>query len=114
MKTHKLFMLTPWTEDGQGPYYCPDCGVVEGFFAYSPGAKVDIDIIHADYQRPRSEVIKALGEENQGCPVLVLAKDTQAPEIAKKSLSTGAVFIDDPIAICNFLGQTYGGILPHP
>ncbi|MCG8685930.1 MAG: DUF3088 domain-containing protein [Desulfobacterales bacterium] len=114
MKSHKLFMLTPWTEDGQGPYYCPDCGVVEGFFVYSPGAKVDIDIIHVKFERPRDQVVDVLGEENQSCPVLVLAPGTAMPDSAKKSLSTGAVFIDDAIAICNFLGQTYGGILPHP
>ncbi|MCG8620127.1 MAG: DUF3088 domain-containing protein [Desulfobacterales bacterium] len=114
MKTHTLFMLTPWTEDGDGPYYCPDCGVVEGFFVYSPAARVDLDIIHVDFQRPRAAVVDALGEENQSCPVLVLAEGTPAPESAKKSMTTGRIFIDDPIAICNFLGGTYGGVLPHP
>ncbi|WDP89528.1 MAG: DUF3088 family protein [Desulfobacter sp.] len=114
MKSHKLFMLTPWTEAGQGPYYCPDCGVVEGFFAYSPGAKVDLEIIHVEFTRPRARVVEALGQENQECPVLVLAPGTEPPPEAKKSLSTGAVFIDDALAICNYLGKTYGGVLPHP
>ncbi|MEH0021251.1 MAG: DUF3088 family protein [Desulfobacter sp.] len=114
MKKHRLYMLTPWSEDGQGPYYCPACGVVEGFFVYSPAARVDIEIVHVDFQRPRPAVVKALGQENQECPVLVLADGCAAPETAKKSLSTGAVFIDDALDICNFLGQTYGGVLPHP
>ena len=26
-----LFMLNPWFDNGnQGPFYCPDCGIVEG------------------------------------------------------------------------------------
>ena len=111
---HRLFMLTPWKEGENGPYYCPDCGVVEGFFAYSPGAKVDIEIVHVEFSRPREQVAAALGRENQGCPVLVLAEGTPAPPAAKKSMSTGALFIDDALAICNFLGETYGGVLPHP
>lgn len=114
MTSHTLFMLNPWKEEDQGPYYCPDCGVVEGFFAYSPGAKVDLEIIHVEFPRPRARVVEVLGMENQGCPVLVLAKGTPAPQAAKKSMSTGALFIDDAVAICNFLGQTYGGVLPHP
>jgi len=75
---------------------------------------VDLEIIHVEFSRPRARVVDVLGEENQGCPVLVLAKGTSAPPSAKKSMSTGAVFIDDALAICNFLGQTYGGVLPHP
>ena len=114
MKSHRLFMLTPWTEEGAGPYYCPDCGVVEGFFVYSPAAKVDLEIVHVEFERPRDRVVEALGAENQGCPVLVLAEGTEAPAEAKTSLSTGAVFLDDALAICNFLGRTYGGVLPHP
>jgi len=114
MTSHTLFMLTPWKKDDQGPYYCPDCGVVEGFFAYSPGAKVDINIVHVEFDRPRARVLEALGQENQGCPVLVLAQGTPVPASAKKSMSTGAMFIDDALAICNFLGTTYGGVLPHP
>lgn len=114
MEKHKLFMLTPWNEGGDGPYYCPDCGVVEGFFTYSPHIREDIDIVHVDYQRPRPRVIADLGEENQGCPVLVLAQGTKAPQIAKTSFSTGKIFIDDALGICNFLGKTFSGVLPHP
>ncbi len=50
-----LYMLNTWYDaPDQKPFYCPDCGIVEGFF------------------------------------------------------------IDDALSICNFLAQTYNGILPHP
>lgn len=117
MEKHTLFTLKPWREDGQGPFYCPACGEMEGFLAYSPEIREKIDIIEVDFQRPRAVVIEALGAENQECPVLMLAKDTPdsaLPEAAGKSLSTGRVFINDAPAICEFLAQTFGGIRPHP
>jgi hypothetical protein len=115
MGKHALFMLNPWVEaDGQGPYYCPDCGVVEGFLAYSPEIRNQIDIILVDFPRPRNEIVKHLGLENQDSPVLILAEETQLPEAARQSLSTGKKFINDAIQICNFLAETYNGVKPHP
>jgi len=30
-------MLNSWFDDGDiGPFYCPDCGIIEGFLAYNP------------------------------------------------------------------------------
>ena len=75
---------------------------------------MNIDIVHVDFQRPRQEVVEKLGIENQECPVLVLGRDVESPENAKKSFSTGRYFIDDPVGICDFLGKTFGGIRPHP
>ncbi len=109
-----LYMLNPWKENGQGPYYCPDCGIVEGFFSYTPGIREQIKIVHVEYEKPRQAVIDTLGDENQGCPVLVLDDAMTMPGQIKKSFSTGKAFIDDSIEICNFLGTIYGGILPHP
>ncbi len=110
-----LFMLTPWTEaNSQGPFYCPDCALVEGFFYYSPKVKDRLEIISVDYPRPRKKVVECLGEENQSCPVLVLEDGTKLPEGAKKSFSTGKVFIDDPNLICKYLGERFSVFLPHP
>lgn len=110
-----LFMLNPWVEEGhEGPFYCPDCGVVEGFFSYSPEIRNKIEIVWVAYERPRQKVVDCLGQENQGCPVLVLDGKANAPEGARKSLTTGKPFIDDPILICDYLGRCFGGIRPHP
>jgi hypothetical protein len=115
MGKHILFQLNPWFDnDGKGPFYCPDCGVVEGFFHYSPGVRNKIDIQHIDFQRPRQAVVAALGQENQGCPVLVLDPASSLPPTAKKSMTTGRSFLDDPKEICDFLAQTFKGVRPHP
>ncbi len=110
-----LYMLNTWYDaPDQGPYYCPDCGIVEGFFIYNPEIKKQLDIVHVDFQRPRPQIIEQLGEEHQGSPVLVLPDDSDSFDGIKKSMATGKSFIDDPIMICNFLARTYNGVLPHP
>lgn len=115
MAKHILFTLSPWTEaDGRGPYYCPDCAAVEGFLYYSPHIRDQIEIIHVNFPRPRNQVADLLGEENQSCPVLVLAEDAGAVPGAKTSVATGRKFINDALAICNFLAEAYNGIKPHP
>lgn len=115
MPPYQLYMLTPWKEGENGPYYCPDCGVVEGFFAYTPQARELVEMQSVDYPRPRPVLVDLLGEENQSSPVLVLPEGSDVPEGGKKSMTTGRVFIDDPIAICNFLGRAVKDpILPHP
>lgn len=108
-------MLNPWIENSdQGPFYCPDCGIVEGFFYYNPDIKDKIEIISVDFERPRQKVIDLLGQENQGCPVLVLDNESPPSLDIKKSMSTGRMFIDDPIAICEFLTDRFNGTGPHP
>ncbi len=109
-----LFMLNPWFDNGNiGPFYCPDCGVVEGFLVYNPAIRDQLDIISVDYERPRQQIISSLGEENQGSPVLVL-DEALSSSGTKKSLSTGKTFIDDPLMICDYLGQRFDGVRPHP
>ncbi len=115
MARHTLFLLNPWSEgEGKGPYYCPDCGVVEGFFHYSPEIREKIDIKYVDFPRPRDAVVALLGTENQSCPVLVLDETATPPQGAKQSLTTGRKFIDNGREICEFLAATFGGVHPHP
>ena len=115
MEKHRLYMLNPWKDaDGQGPFYCPDCGVVEGFLAYCPEVRGLVEIISVEYQRPRSLLVEALGAENQGSPVLVLGEGCDLPKMVKKSFSTGRYFMDDALEICNFLGKLFHTPRPHP
>lgn len=115
MKKHTLFMLNPWhEEDGSGPYYCPDCGVIEGFLYYSPHIREEVEIIVVDFPRPRNKIVELLGLEHQDSPVLVLADDMPKHTEGIQSMSTGRKFINDPIEICNFLAATQNGVLPHP
>lgn len=109
-----LFMLDPWLdEDGSGPYYCPDCGVVEGFLFYSPGIRTELEIIPVEFPRPRAQIVALLGLENQSSPVLVLDDAAPVPEGARQSLTTGTWFIDDAQLICTYLAERYNGIMPH-
>ena len=110
-----LLMLNLWFEDGNvDPFYCPDCGVIEGFLAYNPDIRKQLEIIYVDYKRPRPTIIEYLGEENQGSPALVLDDFNQLPEGAKKSFSTGKTFIDDPVLIFDYLVKRFKGVRPHP
>jgi len=115
MSKYILFTLNPWLEeDNKGLYYCPACGVVEGFLAYAPEVRDQIEINYIDFQGPRHKVIDYLGTENQGCPVLVFDESLMPPEGSRKSSSTGKSFIDDANTICHFLGKTFGSARPHP
>ncbi|MCG8643839.1 MAG: DUF3088 domain-containing protein [Desulfobacterales bacterium] len=114
MGKHTLIMLTPWKENGQGPYYCPDCALVEGFLAYSPHVRDVVNIISVEFQRPRQMIVDLLGAENQDSPVLVLDETQEIPSCAQKSLTTGKAFINDPRTICEFLGEAFDAVRPHP
>ncbi len=114
MEKSILYMLTPWVEDNnQGPFYCPDCAIVEGYFFYAPEAKDQIEIRAVNFAKPRKELVAVLGEENQSSPVLVLRDEAKPPEYAKKSLTTGKSFIDDPKMICEYLSKVYNTAKPH-
>lgn len=110
-----LLMLNSWFDEGDiGPFYCPDCGIIEGFLAYNPAIRKQLEIIFVDFKRPRPTIIEYLGEENQGSPVLVLDDSDHVSNGTKKSLSTGKKFIDDPMLICDYLGKRLKGVRPHP
>ena len=115
MPTHFLFMLKPGFYDEKGgPFYCPDCAAVEGFLKYAPEVENQLDVRRIEFQRPRKEIVELLGLSNQGCPVLVLAEGSDLPAEAKTSEDTGKVYIAGATQICEFLGQTFGVVRPHP
>ena len=75
----KLFLLNPNFHDSrltppEQPYYCPHCAMVEGILQYYPGLREKMEVIYVDFPRPRNAIIELIGEENQGCPVLLISK----------------------------------------
>jgi len=111
--TDRLFVLNPgWTDDLGGPWYCPAGAVVEGVLAFYPALKTQLDITRLDHPRPRPAVIEQVGEDHQGCPVLVLDGSFDWPE-AQTSETTGKRFLQDE-AIIPYLAARYGIGLPHP
>lgn len=57
-----------------------------------------IDVQRLDFPKPRNELIKLLGEDDQWLPVLI----------------TATLKIHDPIEIVNYLASHFGGAAIHP
>jgi len=114
MSKHILFLLKPNFYDGEeGPFFCPHSAAMEGLLKYVPDLESKLEVRRIDFQRPRPEVIKLLGEENQGTPVLVLDEGVEDPQDAQVSKSTGRAFFLGEIEISKFLHRELGIIKPH-
>src|SRR5512135_1360621 len=101
-----LFLLKPGFHDEKGgPFFCPNCGAVEGFLKYAPQVEGQLDVRRVDFQRPRKEIVELIGASNYGCPVLVLLGTSDLPAEAKRSDETGKAYISGSIEICDFLGR---------
>lgn len=110
-----LFLLKPgFFDDKGGPFFCPDCAVVEGFLTYAPEVVDRLDIRRIDSPRPRKAIVDLIGVANQGCPVLVLDDAHGLPVEGYRSEETGRIFICGNTRICEFLGRTFGAVRPHP
>ena len=114
MSKHTLFLLTPGFFDGdEGPFFCPHSASVEGLLKYVPDLESILDVHRISFQRPRQDVIKLLGEENQGTPVLILDQGTEIPAEAQVSASTGRAFFLGEIEIGKFLHREFEIMKPH-
>ncbi|MDC0335656.1 DUF3088 domain-containing protein [Pseudodesulfovibrio sp.] len=82
---------------------------MEGLLSYFPRLRDEIEVRKVQFDRPRQEVVRVLGEENQGCPVLVLADPSRAAEfgLSVKEVN-GRSIIDDEKAILAYLSRAYG------
>ena len=110
MKKPQLFLLKP----GYGKaadQFCPDCALVMGYFDYQPHMREHVDIKLIDFDRPRHDLVKLLGEHLQNSPALIFSEGEQPQDISL-SENTKRAYINDGRAICQWLGQTYGGLVP--
>jgi hypothetical protein len=115
MGRHILFLLKPgFYNDKGGPFFCPNCAMVEGFLKYAPEVENHLDVRRIDFPRPRKEIVELIGATNQGCPVLVLEEVGELPVEANRSKETGKAYISGSTQICEFLGRTFGVAKPHP
>ena len=110
-----LYLLKEDFLDGQGlPYFCPDCATITGVLCYFPRLRYSLDIRYVDYPRPRNEIVGLIGEENQGCPVLILAA---APGMDAMGFltgqSNGKSFISGAKAIANYWSHLHRVSRPH-
>lgn len=110
-----LFLLKPGFFDGaEGPFYCPESAEVNGVMQFFPELKDKLDVRFVDFPRPRREIVELIGEENQSCPVLVLADPPSAAASDVEVLhAKGRWFVSGAGAIGNFLARVYGIGRPH-
>jgi len=114
MSKHVLFLLKPNFYDGEdGPFFCPHSAAMEGLLNYVPDLESKLEVHRIDYQRPRPDIVKLLGEENQGTPVLILDEGVEIPPEAQVSTTTGRAFFLGEIEISKFLHRDLGVIKPH-
>ena len=70
----QLYLLRPgFSNAGMGPFYCSDSAPVEGVLSFFPQLRELIEVHYLEFPRPRQSLVKALGEQNQSLPVLILA-----------------------------------------
>lgn len=110
-----LFLLKEDFVDGAGaPYFCPDCAQITGVLSYFPKLRHHLDIRYVDFARPRKEIVSLLGEQHQGCPVLIL---DQPPGMDALAYMTGQVggksFVSGAKAIASYWSYKYGVSRPH-
>jgi hypothetical protein len=111
----RMYLLKPnFTDKGTGPFFCPGCARIEGMLSYYPALRDKIEIQYIDFQRPRPALVSELGEENQGCPKLILGDATRTiPSNVTVNQAKGRRFISDDFEICRYLAKTYGVGEPH-
>lgn len=102
-----LFLLPPaFDVDGDGPWFCPECALIEGLLANHPTLKGSLDIRYVSrFARPRAEMVALIGEAHQGCPTLACrTKPDQAPSVEVG----GWHVVADPGPIARVLREKYG------
>jgi len=114
MNGDTLYLLKPGFHDQGKVYFCPGCAEMIGLLEFYPDLKQQINIRYVDFQRPRPELVAALGEENQSCPVLILgAAAANAPSDIKVRYVNGRAFVEGSREIAEYLAHTRGTGLPH-
>jgi hypothetical protein len=109
----RLYLIKPNFIDEGKVYFCPGCAQVEGMLSYYPALREKIEIRYIEFPRPRPSLIAEIGEENQGCPKLILGGAYPIPQDVSAGEAKGNRFISDPIAICTYLASAYEVGEPH-
>jgi len=115
----KLFLLKPDFTDKKLSentlYYCPHSAQILGVLNYYPQLKDKLEVIFIDFQRPRKGLIELVGEENQGCPNLVISKAEVDPgdDLSYFSSFGDHYFVNSDELIARYLAEKYKIGVPH-
>ncbi len=115
MNRDQLYLLKPnFLENGKGTYFCPGCAEMTGLLEYYTDLKKKLDVHIIDFPRTRPELAPLLGEENQGCPVLVLGTVLPyLPPCLKVQRANEHAFVDGAREIAEYLAHVHGIGIPH-
>jgi hypothetical protein len=93
---------------GMGPLYCSDSAPVEGILSFFPQLRQLVDIHYLEFPRPREPLVKALGDQNQSLPVLILAADRKVRDKElEPSHAHGKWFFANESSIRHYLSTQY-------
>lgn len=109
----RLYLLKPNFLDQGKAYFCPGCAQVEGMLSFYPALREKIEVFYIGFPRPRPRLVAEIGEENQGCPKLVIGGEGDVPQGIAVGEANGRRFISAPLEICNYLAAAYGVGAPH-
>jgi hypothetical protein len=109
----RLYLLKPNFFDQGKTYFCPGCAQVEGMLSFYPALRERIEVHYIEFPRPRPSLMAEVGEENQGCPKLVLGGEYEVPPSTTAAEAKGHRFISAPLDICRYLASAYGVGEPH-
>ena len=109
----RLYLLKPNFLDQGKSYFCPGCAQVEGMLSFYPALRDKIEVFYIDFPRPRPSLVAEIGEDNQGCPKLVLGGEYDVPKGVTAAEARGRRFIPAPLDICRYLAGAYGVGEPH-
>ncbi|WKZ13258.1 MAG: DUF3088 domain-containing protein [Gammaproteobacteria bacterium] len=109
MTKDRLFLLKPDFHKGsEGPFYCPECALVEGMLSYYPKLRHKLDVQYVEFDKPRGAIVAELGEANQGCPVLILADGRRILDTSLEVReANGRRFIVNDAHLRRYLSMTY-------
>jgi hypothetical protein len=105
----QLYLLRPgFSNAGLGPLYCSDSAPVEGMLSFFPQLRQLVDVHYLEFPRPRELLVKALGEQNQALPVIILAanRNLKDKELEPSQANAKWYFADES-SIRHYLSTQY-------
>ncbi|WP_340114496.1 DUF3088 family protein [Maribellus mangrovi] len=115
----KLFLLNPdFTDkkrDDNIRYFCPHAAQMRGVLEYYPKLKELLEVVYVDFERPRKVLVDLVGEENQGCPNLLIPKSevSSGDDLSYFDSYGDYYFTNSEELIYRYLSEKYGIGIPH-
>ena len=90
--------------------------MIEGVLKYYPKLKEKVEIIYVEFETPRQKIIDLVGENYQGCPILITHKDEiEAEDLKRNEFKTSGdyFFLYKNTTIAQYFAKKYQVGFPH-